>query len=54
MTQEIIVYRNPAEKAMCDFWMENPQYILYGIGIAALVIIALVIYGKIAERRRYR
>lgn len=47
---EVIVYRNPLEKMMWETYTNNPEYILYGIGIAISVVAILIISQKIKDK----
>jgi len=50
--QQIIVYRNPLEAQMWETLYSNPEYYLYGIGFAIVVVALLCIINRIKENRR--
>lgn len=50
-TQEIIVYRNPAEKAMWDLLMDGGSFPFMVTLVAYFIV--LVIYFRFLEKRRY-
>ena len=43
MSQEIIVYRNPGEKMMWDFWMNLPIEVWYGF----FILVGLLVAGRL-------
>jgi hypothetical protein len=51
--ESIIVYRNPMEQQMWEFWMD-PNNLMWGFIIFVAIIVSCVIYGKIMDRyKRY-
>jgi len=49
---EIIIYKNPAEKMMWDFWMNLPLEVWYGVFIAiGMIVIGVLLVGKYSNHR---
>lgn len=50
MPDSVIVYRSPLEKAVAEFWWDNPGAV--GWLCAGLLVLAAVLWGRDKWRRR--
>ena len=53
---KIIVYRNPLEAQVWETFSNNPEYILYGLEIASVIVFLMIVAQKIKDsitRKKY-
>ena len=57
MNDSIIVYRNPLEKALYEFYSENPMALVYIVLTMMVILFLVYIYSHIQEwynKRKFR